>query len=88
MGPAAGERIRLASVEDHLARLQAQYEVALSAFKFDEANALQRHIGALEAERQMLVRALPPAKATPQLPVDVIRPIERPVRRRRARRPR
>ena len=45
---------RLAAIEGDLAALQAQYELAMSAFKFDEADALQRQITVLEGERLVL----------------------------------
>src|SRR5207237_1236556 len=51
MEPMAEQRGRLAMMEDQLAVLQARYELSISAFKFDEANTLQRKIAALEAER-------------------------------------
>jgi hypothetical protein len=53
------QRLRLAAVEGELARLRAQCDLAMSAFKFDEANALQRRIEALEDERRAVAAALP-----------------------------
>jgi hypothetical protein len=41
MEPMAEQRGRLAMMEGQLAVLQARYELAISAFKFDEANTLQ-----------------------------------------------
>ena len=63
MEPMAEQRARLAAVDDELAKLQARYELAMSAFKFDEASALQQQIAALEAERRLLAQALPPPGA-------------------------
>jgi hypothetical protein len=82
------QRARLAAVEGELARLQAQYELAMSAFKFDEANALQREIGPLDAERRVLAQALPPPVAGSEPPAGVVPVIGgprrgRPIRRRR-----
>jgi hypothetical protein len=80
------QRARLAAVEAELARLQAQYELAMSAFKFDEANALQRQIAPLDAERRVLAQALPPPAAGSEPPAGVVPVIGAPRRGRRARR--
>ena len=50
----ATQRDRLAAVDGELVVLQAQYELAMSGFKFDEASALQRKIAVLESERRAL----------------------------------
>ena len=42
----AARRARLAAVDAELINLQAQHDRAMSAFKFDEANALLPRIGA------------------------------------------
>ena len=78
------KRTRLAAVECELAGLGARYDLAMSAFKFDEAREVQQTMGVLERERAELVEALPaPASPSPQSPVPVT------IRRRRsARRPR
>ena len=79
----AAKRARLAAVEDELARLQAQHDLAMSAFKFDEATALQRRIEALEDERRALAAALPPVEAGAAPPVGIVPVLVRPARRRR-----
>jgi hypothetical protein len=86
MDRAPEQRTRLAAVEAELRQLQAWYEQAMSAFKFDEADAAQRHIAGLEAERQMLLDALPAPIAGSEPPVGVVPEIGRPVRRGRANR--
>jgi hypothetical protein len=55
----AVQRARFAEIDRALADLRERHDLAMSVFKFDEANALQRRIGALEGERQALVAALP-----------------------------
>ena len=78
------KRARRAAVESELAELGAQHDLAMSAFKFDEAREVQERINALERERAELVEALPtvvpPAPAGP-VPVMVRR--GRPAQRRR-----
>ena len=86
MDRAPEQRSRLAAVEAELRQLQARYELAMSAFKFDEADAAQRQIAGLEAERQMLVDALPAPTAGSEPPVGVVPAIGRPVRRGRVNR--
>ena len=81
----AKERRRLAAVEHEINGLQAQYELAMSGFKFDEANALQRRIAALESERRALAASLPPAVPIPEPPLGVVPVLHRPGRRRRRR---
>jgi hypothetical protein len=54
------KRARLATVERELPRLDVRHELAMSAFKFDEARDVQQRIAALERERAALVEALPP----------------------------
>jgi hypothetical protein len=54
------KRTRLAAVERELSRLDVRHELAMSAFKFDEARDLQQRIAVLERERAALVEALPP----------------------------
>jgi hypothetical protein len=84
----ANERRRLAAVEHEVKELQAQYELAMSAFKFDEANGLQRRIAMLESERRALAISLPPPTPVPEPPVGVVPALHRPVRPRRLGRPR
>ncbi len=82
----AAQRTRLATVEGELARLQAQHDLAMSAFKFDEAGALQYRIAALDDERRVLAAGLLPAPAAPDPPSGIVPVLARPVRRLRARR--
>ena len=88
MEPMAEQRARLAAVNDELARLQARYELTMSAFKFDEASALQRRIAPLEAERRILAQALPPPTAAPEPPTGIVPMLGKRPRRGRARRTR
>jgi len=81
----AAQRARLAEIDRDLARLQAQHDLAMSAFRFDEANALLPRIAALEDERRALAAALP-ALPVDQPPVGVVPVLVRPRRMRRARR--
>ena len=60
------KRARLAAVERELAALGARHDLAMSAFKFDEAREVQQRIAMLERERGELVAALPaPAEPPP-----------------------
>src|SRR3989442_8775578 len=81
----AVKRARLDAVHEELARLQAQHDLAMSAFKFDEANALQRRIEALEDERRALAAALPRVEAAAEPPVGIVPVLARPHRARRRR---
>jgi len=85
MDPKMRQRAQLAAFEANLVRLQARYELAISAFKFDEANALQRQIVALEAEHQPLGRSLPAQFGAEAPPTGIVPTIGRPLRRRRPR---
>jgi hypothetical protein len=60
----ATTRARLAALEAALVRLRGQYDVLMSAFKFDEARALAAMIEAAERERAALAASLPPAIET------------------------
>jgi hypothetical protein len=72
----------LAACERELARLQAEHDRAMSAFKFDEASAMQRRIAVLEEQRRALLGAAPPAAEPPTGIVPVLaRP--RRIKRRR-----
>jgi hypothetical protein len=62
------KRARLAAAEERLARLRAQYDLAMSAFKFDEARELFTCIEAATRERDALVADLP---SLPQAPAPV-----------------
>ncbi len=82
----AVERARLAAVDRELAGLRGQHDLAMSAFKFDEASALQRRIEALEDERRAVAAALPPVNATAEPPLGVVPAMVAPRRALRARR--
>ena len=56
----AAPRVRLADIERELARLRYRHDIAMSAFRFEEATALGPRLAALERERQALIDALPP----------------------------
>ena len=58
--PIAARRGRLSEVERELARLRYRHDIAMSAFRFEEATALGPAIAPLEQERQALITALPP----------------------------
>jgi hypothetical protein len=75
-------RARLTTVDWELSGLGAQYDLAMSAFKFDEARELQERIDVLEQERAELAAALPtPAPPPLAAPVPIV------VASRRGRRP-
>jgi hypothetical protein len=75
----SAQRARLAKVERELAGLRYRHDIAMSAFRFEEAMALGPAIGALERERQALVAALPP----PSTETGVVPVLARPRRGRR-----
>ena len=54
MDALAAKRARLVEVERELARLRYRHDIAMSAFRFEEATALGPTIAALEKERQAL----------------------------------
>ena len=84
----AAKRTRLDEIDRELTGLRAQNDLAMSAFKFDEASALQRLIEALENDRQAVAAALPPvtAEAEPTLGgVPVLMSPRRALRARRRR---
>jgi hypothetical protein len=82
------KRARLAAVERELAGLAAQHDLAMSAFKFDEAREMQQWIAVLERERDLLVETLPAlAQSLPAVPPPVrVRSRRLALRRRRPRR--
>lgn len=57
----AARRARLVEIEGELARLRHRHDLAMSAFRFEEATALGPALAALEQERQALAAALPPS---------------------------
>ena len=86
MEPMAEQRGRLATMEGQLGVLQARYELAMSAFKFDEANTLQQKIAALEAERRVVAETLPSPPLAPAPPTGIVPMVGKGPRRGRARR--
>jgi hypothetical protein len=78
------KRARLAAIERELSRLGSRHDLAMSAFKFDEARELQRRITVLERERAELEAVLPAPTPTPPIePVPVRMRARRPIPRRR-----
>jgi hypothetical protein len=76
-------RARISLVERELSQLGTRHDLAMSAFRFDEARDLQQRIGVLERERAELLATLPPATArSPEAPIPV-RVGKRPPGRRR-----
>jgi hypothetical protein len=66
------KRARLSLVERELSQLGTRHDLAMSAFRFDEARDLQQRIGVLERERAELLATLPPATPrSPEAPVRV-----------------
>jgi hypothetical protein len=78
MAPLAKVRDRLAEVEREWVRLRYRHDIAMSAFRFEEATALGPVIAALETERQQFAAALPDAEP----PTGVTPVLARPRRRR------
>jgi hypothetical protein len=74
----AVRRARLAAIDRDLARLRYRHDVAMSAFRFEEATALGPAIAALEKERERLAAALPEAEP----PTGIAPVLARPRRRR------
>jgi hypothetical protein len=79
----AARRARLAAIDRELDGLRSQHDLAMSAFKFDEASALQRRIEAIEDERRAFAAALPPVAAAAEPPLGVVPRLARPRHRRR-----
>jgi hypothetical protein len=86
MEPVVEQRARVAAIEDQLASLRARYELAMSTFKFDEANALQQQIAALEAEERVLGQMLPRPTIAPEPPTGIVPTLGKRARRGRTRR--
>ncbi|HTV89639.1 MAG TPA: hypothetical protein VME41_11545 [Stellaceae bacterium] len=61
----AARRVRLDEIERELARLRYRHDIAMSAFRFEEATALGPQLAALERERAALAAALPPEGEPP-----------------------
>jgi hypothetical protein len=71
----AKQRARLEEIESELGRLRYRHDIAMSAFRFEEATALGPAIAVLEAERQALATALPdPEPATGIVPTLLRKP--------------
>ena len=83
MAELEAKRARLAAVECELAGLGVRHDLAMSAFKFDEAREVQQRIAALERERGELIAALPPLAEPP--PAPAIMRQRRLIQRRRRR---
>ena len=66
------KRARLSLVERKLLQLGTRHDLAMSAFRFDEARNLQQQITLLEHERTELIAEVPaPAPQPPAGPVAV-----------------
>ena len=75
------KRARLAALERELSGLGSRHDLAMSAFKFDEAREVQQQIALLERECAELSATLPTVAPPPAAaPVPVM------IRRRRRRR--
>jgi hypothetical protein len=72
----------LAEVERELARLRYRHDIAMSAFRFEEATALGPAIAALDRERQALAESLPPGLEPPTGVVPMLHQRSRGSRRR------
>jgi len=79
------KRARLAEIDRELGRLRSRHDLAMSAFKFDEASAMQRRIDALDDERRAVAAALPPSQPAAEPPLGVVPALARPRRSRRRR---
>jgi len=71
-------RARLAEIDRDLTRLRYRHDIAMSAFRFEEATALGPAIAALEKERQLLAAGLPQVEP----PTGIVPVLVRPRRRR------
>jgi hypothetical protein len=74
-------RARLSLVERELLQLGTRHDLAMSAFRFDEARDLQQRISLLERERAELVAVVPAPSPPP--PIAPARIAVDPSRRRR-----
>ncbi|MGH7095404.1 MAG: hypothetical protein ACREFB_17965 [Stellaceae bacterium] len=71
-------RVRLAALDTEIARLRYRHDIAMSAFRFEEATAFGAPIAALERERTTLAAALPPAEPSrPTPPAPLLAPARR-----------
>ena len=78
---------RFADIDAELDRLCTRHDQAMSAFRFDEANALQVRIGRLEAKRRDLTASSPAPTAAPETAAGVVPTLLRPRGVRRSRPP-
>jgi len=71
-------RARLVALDAEIARLRYRHDIAMSAFRFEEATALGGPIAALERDRAALAAALPPAEPPrPTPPAPILAPARR-----------
>ena len=77
------KRARLSLVERELSQLGTRHDLAMSAFRFDEARDLQQRIGVLERDRDQLIAMLPAAAPSPAGAPVRVRVGSLPVPRRR-----
>lgn len=71
-------RARLVEIDRELTRLRYRHDIAMSAFRFEEATALGPAIAALEKERDRLATAFPDAEP----PTGIVPVLIQPRRRR------
>jgi hypothetical protein len=76
------KRARLDEIERQLTGLRYRHDIAMSAFRFEEATALGPAISALEKERAALAAELPP----PEPPTGIVPTLATPRTLRRLRR--
>lgn len=81
-GDGDAKRARLAEIDRELARLRYRHDIAMSAFRFEEATTLGRTIAALEKEHEVLAIGLPAPVAAETGIVPVLARPGRPRRRR------
>jgi hypothetical protein len=82
-GVDTGPRTRLAEIERELARLRYRHDIAMSAFRFEEATALGVRMAALEREQQALTAEARFLATGNEAPTGIIPTLDRPRRRRR-----
>ena len=70
----AAARARLAELDREQEGLQAEHDLAMSRFLFDEANALQRRIAPLDEERRAILARLPEPALPPEPPPAPVTP--------------
>jgi len=75
--PETARRARLAEIDRDLNRLRYRHDIAMSAFRFEEATALGPAIAALEKERELLAAALPQVEPPTGIAPILVRPRRR-----------